>query len=410
MTSERDRPKASVPLHIVISTGEVSGDLQGSYLVQALYQQAQQLGISLQISALGGRRMAAAGAELLDDTTDIGSVGIFEAIPYLLPTLKIRRRALQFLRQASVDLVIFIDYMGPNLGLGKALTRTFPNLATAYYIAPQQWVWAFSEQDTRDLVQIADTMVAIFPQEAAYYRQFGASVSYFGHPLRDKLANPMPRDEARQQLEIASEAQVVTLLPASRRQEVKHILPLMISVAETIQAKQPQTEFLVPLSMGKLRSAIERALARSSIKARIIENDSLTAIAAADLVLNKSGTANLEVALMNVPQIVMYRLNPLTARIGYYLLNFKVDYVSPVNILLNQTVVPEFIQWEATVEGITAASLKLLTDHAARQTMLADYAKLRELMGEPGVCDRVAAYLLNIALQHRLETSSSSPV
>ncbi|HEY9890086.1 MAG TPA: lipid-A-disaccharide synthase [Candidatus Obscuribacterales bacterium] len=385
------------PLHILISTGEVSGDLQGSYLVQALHRQAQTAGQRVRLSAVGGPRMAAAGVELLWDTTGISSVGIFEALPYLLPVWRLQRRLQRFLQQESVDLVVFLDYMGPNLGLGKTLRQRYPGLLTAYYIAPQQWVWTFSEQDTRSLVDISDHMVAIFPQEADYYQRYGAQVNYFGHPLVDRLQLAPTRATARQQLGIAAEATVVTLLPASRRQEVKYILPLMLAVAAQIRAALPGTEFLLPVSTPQLRSAIEAAIARGPIQPRLVEGESLTAIAAADLVLNKSGTANLEVALMDVPQVVIYRLNPLTARIGYYLLNLRVEFVSPANLFLNRGIVPEFIQWEATVPRVTAASLQLLTEAKPRQAMLQGYADLRTAMGAPGVCDRVAAYLIDLA-------------
>jgi lipid-A-disaccharide synthase len=399
-----DRSASSSPLHILISTGEVSGDLQGGYLVEALHRQAKARAVPLKLTAIGGQRMATAGADLLEDTTTIGSVGIFEALPYLLPVLRMQRRIHRFLRRSPTDLVIFLDYMGPNLNLGQYLLKHFPNLPTAYYIAPQQWVWAFSDKDTRALVNISDQMVAVFPQEAEYYRRYGAEVNYFGHPLVDKLTDAPSQVEARQNLGISADAQVVTLLPASRRQEVKYVLPLILSAAEKIQAAQPAVEFLIPISTQKLESAISEAIAASPLRARIIHEKRLEAIAAADLVINKSGTVNLEVGLLNVPQIVVYRLNPLTARIAYYLLKFKVDFISPVNLLVSKAVVPEFIQWEATTEGIAESALKLLNDADACAQMQTGYADLRDKMGQPGVCDRVANHLLDFALQHKAET------
>lgn len=403
----RDRASTAPPLHLFISTGEVSGDLQGGYLAAALHRQAQARGIALHLSGVGGQRLAAAGTDLLVDTTAIGSVGIFEALPHLVPAYRMQQQVHQFLRHNPTDMVIFLDYMGPNLSLGRHLRKHYPNLPTAYYIAPQQWVWAFSEKDTQALVEIADQMVAVFPREAEYYRQYGAQVHYFGHPLVDRLATPPTYTESRQRLGLAPKARIVTLLPASRRQEVKYVLPLLLGVAEQIQVAEPEVEFLVPISLDKLRPAIAAAIANSPIRARLIEDDSLAAIAAADLVLTKSGTANLEVALLNVPQVVVYRLNPVTARIAYYLLNFRSDFVSPVNLFMNRSLVPEFIQWEATEDSIVAASLKLLNDADTRQAMLDQYAKLRAAMGAPGVCDRVANHLLDFALQHQSENSRS---
>ena len=406
-----DRPtQADGPLRVLISTGEVSGDLQGSLLIRALYRQAQALGITLQISAVGGSRMAKAGAHLIGDTTGIGSVGIFEALPHLIPTIKMQGHIKQALQHAPVDLVVFIDYMNPNLSLGNFLRKTYPNLPTVYYIAPQQWVWTFSEKETKALVSISDKMVAIFPQEADYYRRYGADVSYFGHPLVDQLASSPTRTEARKALGLSYDSPVITLLPASRWQEVRYVLPIVLAVAQHIHQVLPEVQFLVPVSMAKLRPAIERAVSESGIRAKIIDGGAYPAIAAADLVLNKSGTVNLEVALMNIPQVVIYRLNPLTARIAYYLLKLRVEHVSPVNLIVGKTVVPEFIQWQATVADITKESLKLLNDADARATVLAGYDELRQRMGRPGVCDRVAADVLTFALQPQTETAFAANV
>ena len=408
MKTQRDRSAAVESLlRILISTGEVSGDLQGSLLIQALHRQAKQLGYTLQVAAVGGPRMAQAGAHLIGDTTGIGSVGIFEAIPFFLPTLKIQGRVRQHLQQQPVDLAIFIDYMNPNLSLGRFLRKTYPALPTAYYIAPQQWVWAFSEKDTQALVAISDRMVAVFPQESEYYRQFGGDTAYFGHPLVDQLTSPSDRTTSRNALGLATDTQVITLLPASRWQEVKYVLPIMLAVAQQIQAALPDVQFLVPISMGKLRPTIEQAVTQSGITAQIIEGGAHTAIAAADLVLNKSGTVNLEVALINVPQIVVYRLNPLTAWIAYHLLKLRIDHVSPVNLFVGKTIVPEFIQWHATVDAITAESLKLLRDKEARATIMAGYDELRQQMGAAGVCDRVAADLLSFVLKLQPVTINS---
>ena len=120
------------------------------------------------------------------------------------------------------------------------------------------------------------------------------------------------------------------------------------------------------------------------------------AIAAADLVINKSGTASLEVALMNVPQVVTYRLSHLTGFIAKYIVRFTGDYVSPVNLMENQPIVPELLQWDATPEKISQAALALLTDDSKRQTMLEGYAQMRKAMGEVGVCDRVANEILDM--------------
>jgi lipid-A-disaccharide synthase len=124
---------------IFISTGEVSGDLQGALLIEALHRRAADLGLALEILALGGARMARAGATLLADTSAIGSIGLFETLPFVFSTLQIQQRVKQSLQQAPPDLVVMIDYFGPNLGIGRFIRRQLPEISTVYYIAPQEW-------------------------------------------------------------------------------------------------------------------------------------------------------------------------------------------------------------------------------------------------------------------------------
>ena len=130
----------TTPIQIFISTGEVSGDLQGSMLIEALFRQAKKAGISIEIVALGGERMATAGAVLLGNTTKIGSVGILESIPYIIPTYLMQKKVQQYLKNNPPNLIILIDYMGPNLGLGNFVKNHLPQVPILYYIAPQEWV------------------------------------------------------------------------------------------------------------------------------------------------------------------------------------------------------------------------------------------------------------------------------
>ncbi len=169
--------KPPSPIKIFISTGEVSGDLQGAMLVEALYRQAQLQGLNLDIVALGGDRMAAAGTTLLGNTTKIGSVGIIESLPFVLPTLKIQQKAKEYLHNQSPNVVILIDYIGPNLTIGSYIHKNWPNLPIIWYIAPQEWVWSLGKDKTAKIVDLTDKLLAIFPAEASYFRQQGADVT-----------------------------------------------------------------------------------------------------------------------------------------------------------------------------------------------------------------------------------------
>ncbi len=387
-------------VRLFISTGEVSGDLQGAMLIAALRQQAAATGLDLEILALGGERMRQAGATLLADTSAIGSIGLFESLPYIWASHQIQRRVQQFLRQQPPDLVVMIDYFAPNLSLGRFLRQQFPKLPTVYYIAPQEWVWSLSPRNTQQILAVTDQLLAIFPAEAAYYQQHGAQVNWVGHPLLDRLQAAPSRAQARQQLGIAPDAMAVALIPASRQQELRYILPVMLAAARQMQAKLPQLQFWLPVSLERYWQPIQQALRQAGLEAQLVpiyqagQPSSQTVIAAADLVLAKSGTVNLETALLNVPQVVMYRVNPLTAWIAEHLLKFSTPFVSPPNLVMMESIVPEFLQRQAQPEAIAATALELLLQPERQLQMRNHYQQMQQRLGEPGVCARAAAAIL----------------
>jgi lipid-A-disaccharide synthase len=386
---------------IFISTGEVSGDLQGAMLVEALYRQAAQQQIELEIFALGGDRMAAAGATLLGNTSTIGSVGIVEILPYVLPTLMMQRRIKRDLRQYPPDLVVMIDYMGANIAIGNYIRQQFPNVPTVYYIAPQEWVWSLNDRNTGQIIHISQEILAIFPEEARYYRekaaqQGGTTVTWVGHPLVDRMQHAPSRDQARSALNIPPDQTVISLIPASRRQELRYLLPVIANAAAQIQTKLPEAQFWVPLSFDDFEAPIAQALDACGVQAHFTKAQGQLAIAASDLAITKSGTVNLEIALMDVPQVVLYRVNPITAWIAQHLLRFSIPFMSPTNLVTMTEIVPEFLQAAATPSAITQMSLELLLNPAARSQMLQGYADIRQALGSVGVCDRAAQHIFTL--------------
>ncbi|MBE9170625.1 lipid-A-disaccharide synthase [Pleurocapsales cyanobacterium LEGE 06147] len=385
-------------MRIFISTGEVSGDLQGAMLIDALKRQAGAIKSDLEIVALGGDRMAAAGANLLADTTSIGSVGFLEAVPFVVPTWQIQNQAKNYLQQNPPDIVVLIDYPGPNLAIGNYIRQQLPQVTVVYYIAPQDWAVPMLG-NAKKIARIADKLLAIFPQEANYFRKQGINVTWVGHPLLDRIEKSPSRENARICLGIELDRQAIALLPASRPQELKYLLPVICEAAQEIQAKLPQVTFLIPVSLAIYRDVIEKAVKSYGLQATILEGKTLEAIAAADLAITKSGTVNLEIALLNVPQVVLYRIHPFTAWIARKLLGFSIPLMSPPNLVVNREIVPEFQQERATAANIAAESLKILFNRDKQAQILAGYQQMRSLLGEVGVCDRAAAKILKIANQ-----------
>lgn len=397
------------PYRILISTGEVSGDLQGAMLVEALHRQAQQRGITLEIWALGGDRMATAGATLLGNTSGIGSVGLIESLPFVLPTLTVQRRAKQCLKTHPPDLAVLMDYLGPNLGMGTFIKQTFPLVPLLYYIAPQEWVWAFGKRNTRQLVSLVDHLLAIFPEEARYYAENGAKVTWVGHPLVDRMAAVPDRDDARRQLGMAPGETAIALLPASRRQEIHQLMPVLFAAARRIQDTLPSAQFWIPLSLNAYRDAIEQAVEDYGLQAKIVTGDVRLVLSAADLAIAKSGTVNLEAAILNTPQIVAYRVSPITAWIARHILNFSIPFMSPPNLVKMEPVVPEFLQDEANPEALANAALELLLNEEKRQRMREGYDRMRAALGERGACDRAASFILEALLDRHQREANLRP-
>ncbi|MEH2171404.1 lipid-A-disaccharide synthase [Nostoc sp.] len=383
-------------MRIFISTGEVSGDLQGSLLISALKRQAAAIGLELEIVALGGEKMVEAGATLLGNTSSIGSMGILEGLPYILPTLQVQRQAIASLKQNPPDLVVLIDYMTPNLEIGTYMKQHLPDVPVVYYIAPQEWAWSISLRRTNRIIGFTDKLLAIFPQEARYFREKGAKVSWVGHPLVDRMQDAPSREAARATLGIAPEEIAIALLPASRRQELKYLLPVIFQAAQTIQAKLPEVRFWIPLSLEVYRQPIEEAIKRYGLRATVLSSQQKEVFAATDLAISKSGTVNLELALLNVPQVVVYRLSRLTAWIARKILKGSITFASPPNLVVMRSIVPEFLQEQATAENITQAAMELLLNPSRREQTLLDYEEMRQSLGEVGVCDRAAQEILQM--------------
>lgn len=379
---------------IFISTGDVSGDLQGALLVTALKQLAHKSDLELNIVALGGSKMAAAGAKILADTTSISSMGIWEGIPYIGPTIRVQQIAKKYLQTTPPDAIVAIDYMTPNVGIGNYVKRVFPNVPVIYYIAPQEWVWATDQKNTSKIISFSDQILAIFPAEAQFFAEKGANVKFVGHPLIDRIATLPSRDVARAELGIDRDELAVALIPASRKQELKYVLPAMFQAARQIQAELPHVKFWIPLSREAFKVEIDRAIIDYELNAESVLENADRVLAAVDLAITKSGTVSLELALLNVPQVVIYRVSKVTAWLAKNVVNFSIPFMSPANLIEMKPIVPELLQDEATPAQIATESLELILNTARRDRMLAEYAQMRLALGEPGVCDRAASEIL----------------
>ncbi len=385
---------------IFISTGEVSGDLHGSLLSKALLEEAKKQSIYLEICGLGGERMKKEGVKILQDTTSISAIGIWEALPLIFPTILIQKRFYKLLKKYPPDCLILIDYMGPNIKIGTKLKKSKTQIPIFYYIAPQEWAWRVGNNTTTNLINFSDKIFAIFKKEAAFYKKRGGNVLWIGHPMID-LTKKLPlKKDARTILRLRPDQNILLLMPASRPQELKYILPTFMMAARKLQLKYPNLVVYIPSCRNVFDERFKKAFRKYQVKGQVISQKdngrlkpyiySLTKIA-----LCKSGTVNMELALYGIPQIVGYRVSRVTAFIAKKILNFKVRFISPVNLLVNKLIIPEFVQRDFDEKKIFYKSCRILEGKSEKVKIKQGYAFLKKELGEEGVVQRAAKEIIN---------------
>jgi len=385
---------------IFISTGEVSGDLHGSLLARALFEEAKKLSIDLEICGLGGQRMKKEGVKILQDTTSISAIGIWEALPLILPTIRIQKRFYKLLKKYPPDCLILIDYMGPNIKIGIKLKRSKTKIPIFYYIAPQEWAWRVGNNTSTNLISFSDKIFAIFKKEATYYKKMGGNVLWVGHPMIDSTKTLPLKKEARTMLNLSPNQNILLLMPASRPQELKYILPTFMKAARKLQQKYPTLVVYIPSCREVFDERFKNAFRKYQVIGHVISQKdnarlkpyifSLTKIA-----FCKSGTVNMELALYGIPQIVGYRVSRVTAFIAKYILNFKVRFISPVNLLVNKFIIPEFVQGEFNDKKIFNKSCRIIERKSEKIKIKKGYAFLKKELGEEGVVERTAKEVIN---------------
>lgn len=374
-------------MRLLLSCGEPSGDLYAG----ALTRELRALAPETIIDGLGGPEFAAAGGVLIDDYRGIAVTGLTEVITKLPKSRKTMARLVAAARDARPDALIVIDFPDFNLRLAARVKRL--GVRIIYYISPQIWAWRSGRLKTiRDLV---DRVLVIFPFEEAIYREANVPVEFVGHPLVD-LAKPSGgRDAFLPRLGLSPRAQTVAILPGSRPNEVGRILPDLIAAAGIIRSRVPDAQFVIaraPFLDDSLFGAVERS---GLSKAVVVEGETDTALASADVVLTASGTATVQAALHDVPMVVVYRVAPLTYRLGRPLV--KLDTFAMVNVIAGDRIVPELIQDAFTPNAVADEAVSMLTDRGRRQRIREGLARVRAKLGGPGASRRAAEAILRVA-------------
>lgn len=355
---------------ILITCGETSGDIHAANLVKEILRRIP----DARVLALGGDRVRAAGAELLHHVDDYAVIG-FSAVITNLPKFARLERSLKRTLGAGVDLFIPVDYPGMNLRLAAHAKKL--GIPVLYYISPQVWAWGEGRMDK--MVKAVDYMAVILPFEEVLYRDRGIPVEFVGHPLVEDQTLPPPTEPG--------ERSGIGLLPGSRPQEVRRILPVLLETAKRIQAERPEERFRIAISSSVPRRIYERLIRQHGVEAELT-NDTQHVMQTSSLLLVASGTATLEGALFETPLIIVYRMSMFNYLIARQLV--KIDNIGLVNIILGEEICPEFVQIDAKPSSIADRALSLLEDPGERDLMVEKFSTLRSLLSGAGGCRRVA--------------------
>ncbi len=359
--------------------GERSGDLHAANLMKALLREDP----TASFRFWGGDAMQAAGGEMVKHYKEMAFMGFVEVIQNL-------RKIRGFLKvcQADIaahkpDVVILVDYSGFNMRIAKFIKKRQLGIPVHYYISPKIWAW--NTQRAYKIKQLIDRMFVIFPFEVAFYEQFDYSVDFVGNPLWDAIRDFTPNPAFRQVHQL-SDKPIIALLPGSRKQEVSKILTKMIQAVRHFPDYQwviagvsnlPQTLYAPYLTMENVN---------------LIIDDTYNLLHHAEGAVVTSGTATLETALFNVPQVVVYQTSWLTFWIVKALI--KVKYISLVNLVGEKEVVKELIQGKLTMKNLCEAVRNITSNGIQRNQILNDYQMMIEKLGSQGASATTAQYIV----------------
>ena len=360
---------------IYIFAGESSGDIYGAKLATEAKRVAQERGIDLKISGMGGERMAQAGVDIQVDSTELGVIGIFEILKMIHVFIKIYFQLVNLAKKERPDAVILIDYPGFNLAYTFAMARL--NIPVIWYVSPQIWVWG--KWRKKYLEKLCRKMLVIFPFELDVYNREILNVEFVGHPLLEII-------DARIDKSIVRDEQTFVLLPGSRSGEITRLLVPMLDVVREIAPKHPELEFVISAPREKMAKLCQKIMDKYRKKYTDLPAIKITCGTThyyqqkATAGLAASGTVTVESALTGLPLVVIYKMNLFTALLAAVLVKLYRGFFTMVNIILNKEVFQEFVQYSVNNKNLVPAVEAILPGGARRIEVEADMVELRKVL------------------------------
>jgi len=365
---------------IYVVAGEVSGDRLAADLVRALKKKQP----DLQVFGVGGAMLRAAGQEQSFDLARHAVVGLTDVLKNLPKFLLFFRQVKAEILKLKPDVVILVDYPGFNLRLAKALHREIPPPSIVYYVSPQVWAWKAGR--ARTMEKILERLLVIFPFEVEWFARHAPKlkVRWVGHPLADRWIE-------QSHAQTSQDSPTIALLPGSRPREIARHWPLLLETAARIAREHRQVRFVSLATGPEMRQQLEEEWAKhpmSGVSLDIVSGQSLTLLKRCTMAIVASGTATLECAMAGLPMLVIYKTSWFTYLLGRMLV--KLPYLSMVNVLAGEKVVPEFLQGAATPQLLTTAALQILRNPRGSEKMAQRIREVATKLGGRGAAERAA--------------------
>jgi lipid-A-disaccharide synthase len=371
---------------ILIIAGEPSGDLHASNLVRDL----KSLDPDLKFFGMGGKLSQDAGVEVVFDISKLALVGLVEVLKNIFTVGKAYKTVLAKIESEKPDLAILIDYPGFNLRLAKELKKR--SIPVAYYISPQVWAWG------RDRIKIikecVSGIIVFFKFEEELYKTCDIPVSFVGHPLVDTVKVTRSREETLETYGLSKDKLTVALLPGSRANEISTLLGVMTQSAKLINSKLPDTQFIIAKYSALPMSMYAMAIKNSGLDIKVAQGDTHNVVAGADFAIVTSGTATLETAIIGCPLVIIYKVNLLTYII--YKLVSMTKWIGIVNIIAGREISPEFLQYDAVPEKISASVISMLSDKNKSEAMREELKGVKDSLGASGASKRAATAIIKM--------------
>jgi len=380
---------------ICFVAADVSGDQNAGRLAAAI----RQLVPDVRLLGAGGAAMRDAGVEVVVETTDLSFIGVLGSLKLVRQLVSRYRRAQRIIAAARPDLVVLVDAETVNLPAAMWFRRQ--RVPVVFFFPPQVWFWGRWRLPA--IVPLARRVLSAFRDEADLYSSAGADTLWVGHPLRDLTQVTENAKAALQAVGLDPGRPLVALMPGSRHNEIRALASPILGAARLLQQRDPTLQFALPLASESLRDALERNVRQSGVRDVVIYRPkSYAVLSQARIVLQCSGTATLEAALLGIPAVIVYRIHPIEYLVARHLL-LAVPFIGMPNILLGEMVQPELFHKHVDAEHVAQEAWSLLTDQRRRRAIQSRLAGLREQLGPPGVTSRAAQAVIDLLPQSAVE-------